>query len=121
VEVLDADGATVIDLCAWPLGRPHEFATAIGRGDVLGANQIVNPATYFGGHPLAVHKTPEAWLRAGSAGCAPLNSTGAARIIGEAPGAISADDDAHARDLARLLHPFFNLAHIFVPFQKRAA
>jgi hypothetical protein len=121
IEVVAADGETSVDLCAWPIGRQDKFATAFGFGGILGAGQIENPATYFGGGKLRAHRTPESWLRAGCVGFVPLDQNSCARAVSACPGAIVAEDVEHGRELARLLHPFFDPAKILFPARRAAA
>jgi hypothetical protein len=73
IECFGADAWTRVDCCAWPVGRPADFALAFGFADLLGVDQIRNPASYFGGRPLPIFRTPETWLRAGGEGCVILN------------------------------------------------
>jgi hypothetical protein len=119
IECIAADGWTRVDLCAWPVDRPEEFALAFGHAEVLGADQIENPASYFGGHPMPVWRTPERWLQHGGEGAVLLNRTSAPRVLAAARGRLLAEDIDHGRELARLLAPFFDPKHILAP--KRAA
>ncbi|WP_024279359.1 hypothetical protein [Xanthobacter sp. 126] len=63
VEVLEIEHGErwLVDHVAWPVDQPSEFATAAGRADLLGADQVDNPASFFGGRPLLVHRTPLGW------------------------------------------------------------
>lgn len=119
VEVLDSDRETVVDLVAWPLHRPEKFATALRRADALGLNAVTNPSTYFAGGVLRVHRTPKAWLRSWCQGCVILDELSSPRWLGAAPGPIATEDVAHAREVARLLHPFTEPSRILAP--RRAA
>jgi hypothetical protein len=121
IEAIDADAETVIDIVAWPLDRPKQFATMFGRADILGLDQVTNPASYFYGGALRVYKTPESWLRADCTGCVPLNKAAAAPMLGDALGPIAAEDIDHGRELARMLHAFFDPGRILVPRRGRAA
>jgi hypothetical protein len=85
------------------------------------AGQIENPATYCGGGMLKAHRTPESWLRAGCDGFVALNQNSCARAISACPGSIVAEDIDHGRELARLLHPFFDPAKILFPARRAAA
>jgi hypothetical protein len=69
IEVLDDDGATVLDLVAWPLNAPGAFATAVGNADLLGAPNMRGRYP----SPLAVHRTPLDWLKADCQGCVVIN------------------------------------------------
>jgi len=118
IEAMSSDAETVVDLVAWPIDRPENFALAFGYGDVLGADQIENPASYFNGHPMPVWRTPERWLQHGGGGAVLLNKTSAPRVLAAARGRLLAEDVDHGRELARLLAPFFDPKHILAP--KRA-
>lgn len=117
VEVFDTDRETVIDLCAWPLDRPDKFATAIRRADGLGVWRVTNPATYHVGQALRVHRTPDAWLRAGCDGVVILNPLSAPRWLAESPGQLIAEDIEHGREIGRMLHPFFPAHRILAPLK----
>jgi hypothetical protein len=115
IECIAADGWTRVDLCAWPTDRPENFALAFGYADLLGADQIENPASYFNGHPMPVWRTPERWLQHGGEGAVLLNKTGGPRVLAAARGRLLAEDINHGRELARLLAPFFDPKHILAP------
>jgi hypothetical protein len=119
-EVLASDAASPLDLVAWPVHRPDKFATALGVADGLGADQVSNPATYFADQHLAVHRTPLRWLQAACRGVVVLNVTSAPRWRGAAAGPIAGEDVNHARELARLLHPYFDPARILAPLAEAA-
>lgn len=57
------DNELMIDLVAW---KPQRDAIATWRGAAfaLGQDAIFNPASYFDGSALRVHRTPHEWLRA---------------------------------------------------------
>ena len=59
VEVLDGDDA-IVDLCAWPLGRPREFATLLRAGDGLGVWRVQDRGSYqcCEANALRVFRTP---------------------------------------------------------------
>jgi hypothetical protein len=52
-----------IDIIAWS-PRTGEIGAWYGRGFCLGQDQIDNPATYFDGDALRIHRTPLDWLKA---------------------------------------------------------
>jgi hypothetical protein len=115
IEAFDVDDETVLDLVAWPLERPHQFATALGRARGLGLQCVLNPASYFGGKPLQVHQTPLAWLKAGCEGVVILREESAFSWLAAARGNLAAANFDHGRELARLLYPFFDLSRILIP------
>lgn len=102
-EALAEDGETVIDLVAWPLDRPTTVLTMFGRAPLLGLWEAMNPATYFGGKPLQMHRTPLEWLQAGCRGAAVVRPSAAARLLFELDGAIAGKDERHRRQLVDLL------------------
>jgi len=67
--VLDSDGQTPVDIAGVSIQDPHRFGTMLGKGSLLGLDQVDNPATYARG-PLKLVRTPLAWLQAGIEGCA---------------------------------------------------
>jgi hypothetical protein len=72
--VTGADAETPIGLVAWRRGRPEEVLTypAVGL-PALGIDQLDNPASYFAGRALRVHRSPLGWLSAGCCGILPLD------------------------------------------------
>lgn len=123
IEVLAEDGATVVDLVAWPLDAPDRFATACGEADILGIANMRNPATYAGGKPLAIHRTPLAWLKAGCSGCVVLNAAWGGVWLSRATGPLLAEDLAHGRELRRVMPKGFDTRRLLVPLDsmRRAA
>ncbi|MFG1222142.1 hypothetical protein [Xanthobacter wiegelii] len=117
VEALEIEHGErwLVDLVAWPVDRPSEFATAAGRADLLGADQVDNPASFFGGRPLLVHRTPLGWLRAGCCGVVVLDERRAGGRLAGALGNLLAEDLAHARELHRLMGRAFPTNRIRVP------
>lgn len=115
IEVIGEDAVTVIDLVAWPIDAPERFATAVGEADVLGIGAIRNPATYAGGRPLRVHRTPLEWLKAGCQGCAVLNRDWGGYWLRKTPGPLLAEDLAHGRELRRMLGRDFDSKRLLVP------
>ncbi|MDB5541652.1 MAG: hypothetical protein JWQ89_3379 [Devosia sp.] len=107
-EALDADGETSIDLVAWPLDHPHHVLSMFGRAPILGMWEALNPATYYMGKSLAMHRTPVDWLSAGCSGAAIVNPQLAAYLFLKIPGDIAARDQAHARDLLRIARSVVN-------------
>ncbi len=120
-EVLDTDGETTVDLAAWPLHRPEKIATVTGYGDALGFWQVENPATYFGGAALRIHRTADAWFRAGCCGVVPLNLASAPRWLSCAPGNLLAEDRDHGWQIARAMHGYFEPRRILAPVNSRRA
>ena len=105
----------LVDHVAWPIGRPSEFAPAAGRADLLGADQVDNPASFFGARPLLVHRTPLCWLRAGCSGAVVLNERRAGARLAGALGNLAGEDDEHARQIARITAGMFSPRRIVFP------
>lgn len=124
IEALADDAETTIDLCAWSIARPEIFGTALGSALVLGEGNIHNPATWSMGGLLKVHRRPLDWLIGRCRGVVILDHRFAPYVLGQALGAIVAEDTPHARDLKLMLcQPPVNPADILVPvgLQRRAA
>jgi hypothetical protein len=63
-----ADNGHTPDICAWSI-RHNKLATWRGAGFCIGdVDQCFNPATWFAGGGLRVHRTPLDWLKAGCDG-----------------------------------------------------
>lgn len=103
-EALAEDGETVIDLIAWPLSSAAKVMTMFGRTPLLGLWEAMNPATYFGGKPLQMHRTPLEWLQSGCRGAAVVRPASAARLLFDIDGAIAGKDPRHAKQLRDLIH-----------------
>ena len=99
-EAFGEDGQTVIDLVAWTIDRPDQVLSMFGRAGLLGAWEAMNPATYFMGGLLKLHRTPLEWLKADCRGSTVVTSHIAARMLLEAPGNIAADNHAHGREIS---------------------
>ena len=80
MAVHDVDALSVVDLIAWPIWRPEEFATYFGFAGLLGGDAAVNPASFIEA-PCPIWATPLAWLQADLRGCVVLNPRLAAPIL----------------------------------------
>jgi hypothetical protein len=110
----------VADLVAWPLHDPWSFATALGQtkgADVLGIPNMVQR----GGNPLEVYSTPLDWLRAGCAGCVPLNDAGGRYWLDKAGGPFVVRNVDEGLWLQAFLGSRASRHHILVPLEERAA
>ena len=116
-EVLEIeDGEIVVtDLVAFDGADPTIFGTLEGCGLVLGADQIENPASYLGGRPLLVHRTPLSWLRAGCQGIVVLDERRAGARLAGALGNLAGEDEEHARQIARITAGMFSPRRIVFP------
>jgi len=68
LPVLEPDDETPLDVVVCSMDRPPQFACLRKLGGVLGANAVVNPATYAGGERCRLVRTPLRWLQAGIVG-----------------------------------------------------
>ena len=94
IEALGADGKTILDLVAWPLRVPLEFATAVGNMELLGAFNILGKIN----SPLMMHWTPLSWIKADCKGCVVLNPERAGHWIQKyCKTKVLAEDLEHAR------------------------
>jgi hypothetical protein len=114
-EAYAEDGESVIDLVAWPLDRPEHVMTMFGRAPLLGLWEVMNPATYYGGKPLRMHRTPLEWLQSGCRGAAIVRKEAAAPILFGLDGAIAAADQSHARELHEVISMVIPKGKIVVP------
>ena len=80
MAVHDVDAASVVDLIAWPIWRPEEFATYFGFAAVLGGDAASNPASFVD-EPCPIWSTPLSWLQADLRGCVVLNPRLAGPIL----------------------------------------
>ena len=119
IEALGVDAATCIDLVAWPMHAPERFASLFGDALLLGIDRVGNPASYFGGDPLQLFKTPLAWLQAGCRGAVILDPYGAPLVLRGALGRIAGEDIPHARQIQKLTH--LPLRQVLAPKRRRAA
>jgi hypothetical protein len=119
IEALGDDGASVIDLVAWPLEAPGRFASMFGNILMLGAARVTDPATYFDGQHLQLYKNPLRWLKAGCAGAVIIDPHGARLVLRRATGPIAGEDLEHAKAIQKLtgLPP----QRILAPLRRRAA
>jgi hypothetical protein len=102
LPVFMSDGKTPLDVVVFSMKRPTKFVCLLGLGGVLGANAVVNPATYAGGKPCKLVRTPLKWLKAGIKGHAVvLDPVRARPLLDQAPGDLEAEDFSHADQLVR--------------------
>jgi hypothetical protein len=71
--VTGEDAETPIGLVAWCRERPDDILTYPTGLPALGLDQLDNPASYFGGKALPIHRTPLRWLADGCRGIVPLD------------------------------------------------
>src|SRR5262245_62054967 len=102
LPVLEPNDETPLDVVVCSMDRPPKFVCLLELGGVLGANAVVNPATYAGGKSCKLVRTPLQWLKAGIQGHAVvLDPVRARPLLDQAPGDLAAEDLNHARQLVR--------------------
>jgi hypothetical protein len=104
---MDEDWVTPVDVVMFSMANPARFATMLGLGAVLGAGEVMNPATYWGGEPCRLLRTPLQWLQEGIAGRAViLDPLRARALLAWAPRLAAMDFD-HADHLVEMgaVHP----------------
>jgi hypothetical protein len=122
IPVLESDGETVGDFLALDLHQPERWATAFRTAPVLGAWNVVNPASYFGNTPLPLFRYPLDWIKGGCRGGVLLHPYGAAEMLSRAVGDLLAEDHAHARWVADIVcRPLVDPRRIVFRLEKRAA
>ena len=100
LPVIDEDGATPVDIVVFSVADPPRFETILGLGAILGLGEVMNPASYWGGTPCRLLRTPLEWLQEGIAGCAVvLDPSRSWPTLDWAPGKLAAKDMAHAEEL----------------------
>jgi hypothetical protein len=119
IEAIGDDGATVVDLVAWPLEAPDRSASLFGDVAVLGADRVGNPASYFGGAHLQLYKTPLKWLQTGCTGAVVVDPHGARIVLRRAGGPIAGEDIQHAKALQKLSH--MPASRVLAPLRRRVA
>jgi hypothetical protein len=121
VHIANADeDETPVDLIAWMRDQPRRVFQCLGAVEALGVDQIGNAASWFLGKPLAVHRTPLDWLRAGCTGIVIFDATRVrarleclpARSGGYRLAAVSLE---HGRALRKILSPIPDTVQILVP------
>jgi hypothetical protein len=118
IAVHDADALSIVDLIAWPIWRPEEFATYFGFAAILGCDAAVNPASFVD-EPCPIWSTPLSWLQADLRGCVVLNPRLAGPILAAAPGFFQYEGREHTE---WLVHGGADAAvNLKVPSAKAAA
>lgn len=99
MSVLGEDAETTIDLVGWSAQDPDQFASMFGTCGVLGIDQLRNPATYYGGKPCAIWRTPLNWLKAGCRGIVILDRNKGQVELRQTRGLLAAESVEHGRHL----------------------
>jgi len=120
LPVMDEDGVTPLDVVMFSMREPTRFGTMLGLGAVLGAGEVFNPATYWGGEPCRLLRTPLEWLQEGIESCAVILDPSLANpILAWAPGNLAAMDEEHADKLVDL--GAVDPERLVVPLRRAAA
>jgi len=114
LTVHDVDAETEVDLVAWSASNPSKFGTFLGTSGLLGADQIINTASFFGNRPLAVHRTPLGWLQAGCNGIVILSASKARVTLVRRLGPLLAEDIRHAEAIVRQCAPALSSDDVFI-------
>jgi hypothetical protein len=114
------DAETPIDLVAWTRERPDRILRCLGAARAIGIDQLFNPASYFAGRPLRVHRSALAWLAAGCDGVVPLDWVAIRNRLDLFPlelddCRLAAESLAHGRALRAALGPLPARVRIVVP------
>jgi hypothetical protein len=107
-------------LVAWLRDQPNDVYWLPGGIAALGLDQLHNPASYYGGQPLQVHRTPRQWLAGGCSGIVPLDFDALWRSLFDLPDchhsyALAAENVAHGRALRAALDPLPPYVRLVVP------
>lgn len=114
-EALDETGEVAQDLVAWPLAKPANVLTMLGRAGIIGLEAATNPATYHFGKPLTVHETPLQWLQAGCKGAAIASKRIAARELLDLPGPVCGRNKRHSQELLALAQSVVDASRFLSP------
>jgi hypothetical protein len=120
LPLMDEDAITPLDVVAFSMRDPRRFQTVLGIGAVLGAGELVNPATYWAGSMCSLVRTPLQWLAAGIEfhACV-IDAKRAKPIFDWAPGNVAAADLDHAEEL--LAADVIDEKRLFIPNPKAVA
>ena len=111
------DGDKIVDLAAWAGDQLATWkltpAPAFCLGDL---GEIFNPATYFAGGGLRIHRGAREWLRAGCEGIVILRPKLCYPYLKHAPRVVCSDEEvgaprAQAQQGADARHPYFCRKH----------
>jgi hypothetical protein len=114
------DAETPIDLVAWTRERPDRIFRCLGAAGAIGIDQLFNPASYFAGRPLCVHRSALAWLASGCNGVVPLDFAAIRNSLDFLPlelddCRLAAESLKHGRALRVALAPLPARVRILVP------
>jgi hypothetical protein len=120
LPVIDTDGETPLDVLAFSTVDSERFGTFLGLAGLLGSNEVDNLASYAGGQPCRLLRTPLKWLQAGCVGCAVVLDPELAKpLLTAAPGDLAAEDEDHARRLVE--SGAIDIKRLVIPVRRAAA
>lgn len=90
----------VVDVIAWPIGRPEKWARLTAKANILGEAALHLAQT----DPLPAYRNPIGWLAGGATGVCILDSTYVWKKLRSGP-PISGEDLEHAKELEAMLSP----------------
>ena len=117
---LGDDAELPVDLVAWTRDRPDRIFRCLGAAQAIGIDRLFNPASYFAGRPLRVHRSALAWLAADCDGVVLLDYRAIRNRLDCLPRELedcrlAAEDLAHGRELRDALAPLPSRVRILVP------
>jgi hypothetical protein len=120
IPCMDEDGVTPRDVVAFSLANPARFTTVLGIDAMLGAGEVMNPASYWAGSMCSLVRTPLQWLAAGIEfhACV-IDAKRAKPIFDWAPGNVATADLDHAEEL--LATGVIDEKRLFIPNPRAAA
>ena len=99
--VLEEDAETELDIVAWSARQPEVFGVLLGHAALLGSDRVLNLASYCGGRPCPLWRTPLRWLQEQCEGAVVLQAIPASTTLAKASRKLAAEDENHARELVR--------------------
>jgi hypothetical protein len=120
LPLMDEDNQTPLDVVTFSMRDPGRFQTVLGIGAVLGAGELMNPATYWAGGMCRLVRTPLQWLQSDIEfhACI-LDHKRAKPIFDWMPGSATAMDLDHAEEL--LAAGVIDEKRLFIPNPKAVA
>jgi hypothetical protein len=121
--VTDMDAETPMGLVAWRRERPDDVMTYPPGLPALGLDQLDNPASYFDGAALPIHRSPLRWFASGCCGVVPLDLDALWAVLDarRESYALAAESVEHGRALRAGLQPLPPAVRIVVPRRELVA
>ena len=111
--VYGEDAETVIDIVAWSARDQYMFAPQFERAEMIGVDQIHNPASFANNKHCRIHRTPLRWLQADCEGVVILDYEKARKTLSRVTGSLDVEDVDYARELVNA--GIINPSKLFVP------